>query len=208
MKMQETDIEIFRKIVSLLAYDVVSLDDNGGLEWDELSDCILSFAKTQPLKAFHLFVELPRLYWRFIEGFMESIVEEAEKVLVNLKEDNVEDWSLSLEALVKMSIQILDSDNVEDWRLDLVKCLLFILVKSVKELVKKGMEEFVRILRGSCLETRNCMIIVMISVFSCRLSCIRLKNSEQRSLRSPRRFIGWLLLARRMKVLIGSVSNN
>ncbi|VVA93734.1 unnamed protein product [Arabis nemorensis] len=144
MKMEETHMKILRKIVSFIAYNVVSLDNDG---WDELGDCILSLAETEPLKAFHVFVELPRVYLRFIDRFMQRIVEEAEKVLLNPKnEDDVENWSLGLETLVKMSVQILDhSDNdVEDWRLGLVKIFLSILVKSVKELVKKkGMEEFV-----------------------------------------------------------------
>ncbi|KFK30969.1 hypothetical protein AALP_AA6G051100 [Arabis alpina] len=137
--MQETHMKILRKIVSFVAYDVVSLDNNG---WDELSECILSFAETEPFKAFHVFIELQRVYWRFIERFMDRIGDEAEKVLSKEGSD-VGEWSLGLVTLVKLGIQILDS-GVEEWRVDLVKFLMTVVVDSVRVLVKKkGREQFV-----------------------------------------------------------------
>ncbi|VVB15192.1 unnamed protein product [Arabis nemorensis] len=136
---KESDMKILRRLVSFVAYDVVRLD-NGG--WNELGDCILSLAITEPKKAFHVFIDLPPFYGEFIYTFMQEIVEKAEIVLMNPELDRVEDWSLGLETLVKMGIQLLDSER----RLDLVKNLLTILVKSANELFAKGMEQF--LLRG------------------------------------------------------------
>ncbi|KAL1197157.1 hypothetical protein V5N11_002036 [Cardamine amara subsp. amara] len=131
---KESDIKFLRKIVSFVAYNVIL--NNG--EWLELSDCILWFANNEPLKAFHVFVDLPSVYWTFIFKFMEMIVEKAEKVLFNPEQSGVEGWSLALETVVKMGIQLLDTEK----RLDLIKNLLNILEKSVKELVEKGMKQF------------------------------------------------------------------
>lgn len=136
---RESDIKILGRIVSFVAYDVMMLDNSG---WDELSDCILELAISEPLKAFHIFIDLPPVYGKFIDRFMERILEEAEKVLLSPVEDRVEDWSLALQTVVKMGIQILDSEM----RDDLIKNLLCVLVKSASELVEKGMEQF--LLRG------------------------------------------------------------
>ncbi|KAL1225014.1 hypothetical protein V5N11_002793 [Cardamine amara subsp. amara] len=132
---KESDMKILRRIVSLIVYNVM-ICDNGG--WLELSDCILWLANTEPLKAFHVFVDLSSVYGTFIFNFMEIIVKEAEKVLLNPEQCGVEDWSLALETVVKMGIQLLDTEV----RYDLIKNLLNILVKSVKDLVEKGMESF------------------------------------------------------------------
>ncbi|KAG7548273.1 hypothetical protein ISN44_As12g034670 [Arabidopsis suecica] len=132
---KESDMKYLRRIVSLITYYVV-ICDNGG--WHELSDCILWLAENEPVKAFHVFIDLPSVYENFIDKFMKIIVEKAEKVLFNPEKDRVEDWSLALETVVKMGIQILDTEL----RVDLIKNLINILVKSVKELVEKGMEEF------------------------------------------------------------------
>ncbi|VVA93733.1 unnamed protein product [Arabis nemorensis] len=133
---EETHMKIFRKIVSFVAYNVVSLDNDG---WDELSDCILSFVETEPLKAFHLFIELPRVYKRFIDRFKQRILVEGEKLLLLSHEEDVEVWSLCLVTLLKMGVQILDSVT----RSSLVNITVSVLAKSVKELVNKGMVEFV-----------------------------------------------------------------
>ncbi|KAL1197156.1 hypothetical protein V5N11_002035 [Cardamine amara subsp. amara] len=132
---KESDMKILRRIVSFIAYNVM-ICDNGG--WLELSDCILWLANEEPLKAFHVFVDLPTVYGKFILSFMQTIVEKAEKFLLNPEKSGVEDWSLALETIVKMGIQLLDTEM----RYDLIKNLLSILVKSVKELVDKGMEPF------------------------------------------------------------------
>ncbi|CAA7032497.1 unnamed protein product [Microthlaspi erraticum] len=59
-----------------------------------------------------------------------------------MRKIRVEDWSLALEIVVKMGIQLLDSEM----RLGLVKNLLSVLQKAAIELVEKGMEQF--LLRG------------------------------------------------------------
>ncbi|CDY65130.1 BnaC04g56010D [Brassica napus] len=135
LRMQETEIKLFRRIVSFIAHDVVMLD-NGG--WDELSDCIVQLSSTVPLKALHVFVDLPPVYGRFIYSCFGKIAERAEKVLLMPDQDRVEDWSLGLQAVVKLGIQVLDSEL----RFDMVKGLLTLLVKAASDLVDKGMEEF------------------------------------------------------------------
>ncbi|CAA0405912.1 unnamed protein product [Arabidopsis thaliana] len=132
---KESDMKFLGRIVSLITYNVV-ICDNGG--WYELSDCILWLAENEPVKAFHVFIDLPSLYQSFIDKFMKVIVEKAEKVLFNPEKDRVDDWSLALETVVKMGIQTLDTEM----RVDLIRILLNILVNSVKMLVQKGMEQF------------------------------------------------------------------
>ncbi|KAH0929089.1 hypothetical protein HID58_014816 [Brassica napus] len=139
LRMQETEIKLFRRIVSFIAHDVVMLD-NGG--WDELSDCIVELSSAQPLKALHVFVDLPPVYGRFIYSCFGKIAERAEKVLLMPDQDRVEDWSLGLQAVVKLGIQVLDFEL----RFDMVKGLLTLLVKAASDLVDKGMEEF--LIRG------------------------------------------------------------
>ncbi|KFK26416.1 hypothetical protein AALP_AA8G245700 [Arabis alpina] len=128
-------MRFLRRIVSFVAYDVVTLKKGG---WDELSGCVLLLAETEPLKAFHVFIDLPPVDVEFIYRFMHKIVENAELVLLHPEQDRVEDWSLGLVTLVKMGVQLLDSER----RLDLVKNLLSILVQSANELVAKGVEQF------------------------------------------------------------------
>ncbi|CAE6201549.1 unnamed protein product [Arabidopsis arenosa] len=131
---KESDMKYLRRIVSLITYNVVTCN-NGG--WFELSDCILWLAENEPVKAFHVFIDLPPVYTSFIDKFMKIIVEKAEKFLLNQFE--VEDWSLALETIVKMGIQI----SYKDMRyVKMVENLLSILRKSVKELVEKGKEQF------------------------------------------------------------------
>ncbi|KAG2307316.1 hypothetical protein Bca4012_083665 [Brassica carinata] len=133
--MQETEIKLFRRIVSFIAHDVLMLD-NGG--WDELSDCIVELSSTEPLKALHVFVDLPPVYGRFIYSCFGRIVEKAAKLLLMPDRDRVEDWSLGLQAVLKLGIQVLDSER----RFDMLKGLLTLLVKAASDLVDKGMEEF------------------------------------------------------------------
>ncbi|CAG7892073.1 unnamed protein product [Brassica rapa] len=134
---QEAETKLFRRIVSVIAHDVMMLD-NGG--WDELSGFIVELSSTEePLKALHVFVDLPPVYGRFIHSCFRTIVEIAEKVLLMRdQQGRVEDWSLGLQAVVKLGIQVLDSEM----RLDMVKGLLALLVKAASDLVDKGMEEF------------------------------------------------------------------
>ena len=134
---QEAETKLFRRIVSVIAHDVMMLD-NGG--WDELSGFIVELSSTEePLKALHVFVDLPPVYGRFIHSCFRTIVEIAEKVLLMRdQQGRVEDWSLGLQAVVKLGIQVLDSEM----RLDMVKGLLALLVKAASDLVAKGMEEF------------------------------------------------------------------
>ncbi|EOA15471.1 hypothetical protein CARUB_v10004388mg [Capsella rubella] len=132
---KENEIKIFRRIVSILVYNVV-VCDNGG--WDELSDCILWLACTEPVKAFHVFLDLPSVYGMFIDTFLTEIVGKAEMILLSPENSEVEDWSLALETVVKIGIQILDTEM----RADLIKNLINILENSVKKLVEKGMEQF------------------------------------------------------------------
>ncbi|KAJ4902245.1 hypothetical protein Rs2_16196 [Raphanus sativus] len=78
LRMQEPDIRIFRRIVSFIAYDVMIL--NGGS--DELSECIYEVSCHDPLKALHVFADLPPMYERFIYNCGGMVVEKAEKVLL------------------------------------------------------------------------------------------------------------------------------
>ncbi|AED94190.1 unnamed protein product [Arabidopsis thaliana] len=133
---KESDMKFLGRVVSLITYNVV-ICDNGG--WHELSDCILWLAENEPVKAFHVFIDLPSVYKSFINKFMKVIVEKAEKVLLNPVKSEVEDWSLALETVVKLGIQI----SYKDMRyVKMVENLLSILAKSVKELVEKGNEQF------------------------------------------------------------------
>ncbi|XP_019086530.1 PREDICTED: uncharacterized protein LOC104719362 isoform X3 [Camelina sativa] len=132
---KESDMKILRRIVSIITYNVM-VCDNGG--WNELSDCILWLASTEPLKAFHVFLDLPAVYGTFIDNFMNIILEEAEEILVHPEKSEVEGWSLALETVVKLGIQVLDTEM----RVDLIKKLINTVVNSVKELVEKGMEQF------------------------------------------------------------------
>ncbi|CAL9224623.1 unnamed protein product [Arabidopsis halleri] len=133
---KESDMKYLRRIVSLITYNVVICNNDG---WFELCDCILWLAENEPIKAFHVFIDLPTVYKSFIDKFMNIIIEKAEKVLLDLVKSNVEDWSLALETVVKMGIQI----SYKDMRyVKMVENLLSILGKSVKELVEKGKEQF------------------------------------------------------------------
>uniref|UniRef100_M4EH52 DUF577 domain-containing protein n=1 Tax=Brassica campestris TaxID=3711 RepID=M4EH52_BRACM len=139
LRMQEPEIINLRRIVSFIAHDVMILD-NGG--WDELSECIYEISCHDPLKALHVFVDLPPVYERFVHNCGGMVVEKAEKVLLVPYHDRVDDWSLGLQAVVKLGIQVLDSEM----KVDMVKRLLALLVKAASDLVDKGMEEF--LIRG------------------------------------------------------------
>jgi len=67
---KESDIKILRKIVSFVTYNVVELHKD---KWDELGDCILSLASSkEPVKAFHVFIDLPPVYKSFIDNFLDK----------------------------------------------------------------------------------------------------------------------------------------
>ncbi|XP_024004898.1 uncharacterized protein LOC18029739 [Eutrema salsugineum] len=134
------EAKIFGTIVSLVANNVKTFN-NGG--WDELSDCILSLAGTQPLKAFHVFLGLPPIKnWEFLNRFKQRVVVEAEKMLAD--PDQEEYWLLALETIAKIGVQVLNSED----RYESVKSsILTILVKSATELEKiNGMRQI--LLRG------------------------------------------------------------
>ncbi|CAN7016114.1 unnamed protein product [Brassica oleracea var. botrytis] len=135
LRMQEPEIINLRRIVSFIAHDVMILD-NGG--WEELSECIYEISCHDPLKALHVFADLPPVYERFIHNCGGMVVEKAEKVLLVPYQDRVDDWSLGLQAVVKLGIQVLDSQM----KVDMVKRLLTLLVKAASDLVAKGMEQF------------------------------------------------------------------
>ncbi|VVB03997.1 unnamed protein product [Arabis nemorensis] len=127
-KAKESDSKILRIIVSFVAYNNVA---NGGWDWDELSDCILSVADTDPLRAFNVFLGLPpRVDTGFIRRFLSKIIEKAELfVMSNFELDREEDWILASETLVKLGIQVLNSGTRRK--------ILEIVLKSVDELVRK-----------------------------------------------------------------------
>ncbi|XP_019086698.1 PREDICTED: uncharacterized protein LOC104719357 [Camelina sativa] len=140
LEMQETeesDIKILRRIVSCVAYNVVELHKE---EWDELGDCILTLASSEPVNAFHVFVDLPTVYKGFINKFKHKILEEASKVF--LDPYRVEHWSLALQTLVKMWIHLVNIGV----RVELIVVLMDIqvppFVSSVKKLVDKEKEHF------------------------------------------------------------------
>ncbi|CAL9224629.1 unnamed protein product [Arabidopsis halleri] len=135
---KESDIKILRKIVYFVAYNVVLLHDG---KWDELGDCILTLANSkEPVKAFHVFIDLPPVYKSFIDKFLHKILEEASNVF--LDPYRVEDWSLALQTFVKMWIQLLSTGM----RFELLRALMEIRVSfvanSVIELVNKEKEQF------------------------------------------------------------------
>ncbi|KAG7543609.1 Armadillo-type fold, partial [Arabidopsis thaliana x Arabidopsis arenosa] len=135
---KESEFKILRKIVSCVAYNVVDLHKD---KWDELGDCILTLVNSkEPVKAFHVFIDLPPVYKSFIHKFLHKILEEASNVF--LDPYRVEDWSLALQVFVKMWIQLVDTGMM----LVLLEALMGIrvssVVNSVKKLVKKEKEEF------------------------------------------------------------------
>ncbi|CAH8277252.1 unnamed protein product [Arabidopsis lyrata] len=135
---KESDFMILRKIVSCVAYNVVVLHKD---KWDELGDCILSLVNSkEPVKAFHVFIDLPPVYKSFIDKFLHKLLEEASNVF--LDPYRVEDWSLALQVFVKMWIQLVDTGMM----LVLLEALMGIrvssVVNSVKKLVEKEKEDF------------------------------------------------------------------
>ncbi|ESQ51961.1 hypothetical protein EUTSA_v10017892mg [Eutrema salsugineum] len=131
------EAKILGTIVSFVAYNVMTLNNEG---WDELSECILSLADTEPLKAFHVFLGLPPIKNReFLDRFMKRVMVEAEKKL--LVDPEGENWRLGLETIVKLGIQVLNSED----RYDSVQCnILSILVKLASGLEKKGMKQILQ----------------------------------------------------------------
>ncbi|KAJ4889123.1 hypothetical protein Rs2_28871 [Raphanus sativus] len=136
MQQEPAEIRNFRRIVSFIAYDVMILDHDGG--WDELSECIYEVSCHDPLKALHVFADLPPMYERFVYNCGGVVVEKAEKVLLLPYQDRVDDWSLGLQAVVKLGVQVLDSELSND----MVKSYLTLLVEAASDLVEKGMEPF------------------------------------------------------------------
>ncbi|CAN8232757.1 unnamed protein product [Cochlearia groenlandica] len=125
---KESDVRIFRNVVSFVAYEIVRLVDNKG--WDELSDCILSLADKEPVKAFHVVIDLPLVYGRFVSKFMERVTEKAEKVLLKLS-PKAKDWCLALQTMAKIGVLVSDTET----RSRLIK----VVVESVNKLVEKGL---------------------------------------------------------------------
>ncbi|XP_010440850.1 PREDICTED: uncharacterized protein LOC104724101 [Camelina sativa] len=145
---KESDIKILRRIVSCVAYNVVELHKG---EWDELGDCILTLANQQePVKAFHVFVDLPTVYKSSIDKFKPKIWEKA--CTVFLDPYRVEHWSLALQTLVKMWIQLVKTGMSVELINVLMEIQVFPFVSSVKKLIEmekelflvKGLEDFER----------------------------------------------------------------
>ncbi|XP_023634811.1 uncharacterized protein LOC17878359 isoform X2 [Capsella rubella] len=135
---KESDIKILRRIVCVVAYNVVTLH-NG--KWDELSDCILTLASShEPVKAFHVFVDLPLVYEEFIERFLNTILQKADNVFLDLY--RVGDWSLAIQTLVKMWIQISNTSMTIKAIRELMVPQLAYVVNSVFELVNNEKEHF------------------------------------------------------------------
>ncbi|XP_019086166.1 PREDICTED: uncharacterized protein LOC104719356 [Camelina sativa] len=144
---KESDMKILRRIVSCVAYNVVELHKE---EWDELGDCIVTLASSELVKAFHVFVDLPTVYKSFIDKFKHKIFEEACKVF--LDPYRVEHWSLALQTLVKMWIQLVKTGMRVELMNVLMEIQVFPFVSSVKKLIEmekelflvKGLEDFER----------------------------------------------------------------
>ncbi|CAB78695.1 hypothetical protein [Arabidopsis thaliana] len=135
---KESDIKILRKIVSFVTYNVVELHKD---KWDELGDCILSLASSkEPVKAFHVFIDLPPVYKSFIGKFLDKILEEASNVF--LYPYRVEDWSLALQTFVKMWIQLEKTGVTVELLMALMEIWISSVVNSVKKLVEMKKEQF------------------------------------------------------------------
>ncbi|KAL1197142.1 hypothetical protein V5N11_002021 [Cardamine amara subsp. amara] len=135
LKRQETqvsDIKILRRIVSFVAYNVVTLYND---KWEELSECIFLLAEQETVKAFHIFIDLPPVYQDFIFRFMVIFLEKTKQI-------GVEDWSLALKTVVKLGIQFF---NIK-MKLDVIKKImgnqLFTILNSAHEIVMMGKEQF------------------------------------------------------------------
>ncbi|EFH44772.1 binding protein [Arabidopsis lyrata subsp. lyrata] len=133
---KKSDSKIVRIIVSL-GLDWPLVADKVGV-WEEMSDCILSLAINDPIRAFNVFIQLPSsLYGEFVYRFLQSFLDEVYKVLLHPEEDGVEDWILALKSAVKMGILLMDSEM----RFDLTRDILHIVWKSAHDIVWHGIEE-------------------------------------------------------------------
>ncbi|OAO90650.1 hypothetical protein AXX17_AT5G35110 [Arabidopsis thaliana] len=143
---KESDVKILRKIVSCVAYNVVELHKD---KWDELGDCILSLASSEePVKAFHVFIDMPPGYEELIKKFLTIILEKAKEVLLNPEESGVEEWSLALQTVVKLGIQFFNTGMKQDVIKKILRFQLVNIVESAKKLVDNGNEMFlVRVLQ-------------------------------------------------------------
>ncbi|EOA18583.1 hypothetical protein CARUB_v10007155mg [Capsella rubella] len=138
---KESDIKIFRRIVSCVAYNVLDLHKD---EWDELGDCIvlLAVADKEHVKAFHVFLELPPVYEEFIKKVLKIMLDKAKEVLVNPEENGVDDWSLALQTLVKLGIQFFNTGMKQDVIKNIMRSQLLNILQSAKKLVEMGEEKF------------------------------------------------------------------
>ncbi|KAL1197143.1 hypothetical protein V5N11_002022 [Cardamine amara subsp. amara] len=138
LTMQETnesDIKILRRIVSFVAYNVVTLYHG---KWEELSECIFLLVDKEPIKAFNIFVDLPPVYKEFIDRFMSKILEKAGNVFRYPNQD----WSLALQTLVKMAIQLYNTAMKLDVISSLMETQLDCVVENGKEhFVVRGLKE-------------------------------------------------------------------
>ncbi|KAG7611053.1 hypothetical protein ISN44_As05g031730 [Arabidopsis suecica] len=143
---KESDVKILSKIVSCVAYNVVELHKD---KWDELGDCILSLASSEePVKAFHVFIDMPPGYEELIKKFLTIILEKAKEVLLNPEESGVEEWSLALQTVVKLGIQFFNTGMKQDVIKKILRFQLVNIVESAKKLLDNGNETFlVRVLQ-------------------------------------------------------------
>lgn len=131
---RESDIKILSRIVSFVAYNVAMLDDGG---WEELNDCILGLADSNPCRAFHVFLDVPAVCNDFISlQVMQKVLDEAELVLLNPEKAGVQDWVLAFETVIKVGVHVVDDSEMESILIQLV-------LRSAEAVVKKGKGEFV-----------------------------------------------------------------
>ncbi|CAN8291457.1 unnamed protein product [Cochlearia groenlandica] len=135
-KATKSDTKILGRIVSLVAFNVMKLDNGDG--WDELGDCINSLAGIDPLRAFSVFLDLPQFHGEFAERFVDRLLDEAYKVLSDHELDREDDWSLALETAMKLAIQLLDSHT----RFFVAGEIVDSVVELADEIVRRGKEQF------------------------------------------------------------------
>ncbi|XP_010440854.1 PREDICTED: uncharacterized protein LOC104724106 [Camelina sativa] len=136
---KESDIKILRRIVSCVAYNVMDLHKD---EWDELGDCIFLLANKEPVKAFHVSLDLPPVYEEFIKKFLKIMLDKAKEVLVDPEESVVENWSLALQTLVKLGIQFFSTGMKRDVIKNIMRSQLVNVLQSAKMIVEIGQEKF------------------------------------------------------------------
>ncbi|CAA7055760.1 unnamed protein product [Microthlaspi erraticum] len=178
-----SDIKILARIVSFVAHN------NGG-EWNELSDCILELANTDPRKACLVVLDLPLAYGRFITRFAKPILEKTETMLLGGGE---RDWSLALQTAIKIAVQVSDSET------DVERIVLKPAEETVKkEFLQKGIEDLKKFLARDgivCRYNDDQRFFVGWLVFKIAVCCYqtieqskRVTSEVLRVLKKPRKY--------------------